>query len=97
MRLADEFTAIYVFNLRGNARTAGVQRQKEKGNVFGSGGRTTIAIFLLVRTKGHAGPATIHYRDIGDYLTAPEKLAIVGDATLDTVPWRAIEPNKYGD
>lgn len=95
--LADEFSTIYVFNLRGNARTAGALRQKEKGNVFGSGGRTTIAVFLLVRTKDHDGPATIHYRDIGDYLTAKDKLAIVDDATLDTVPWQQIAPNKHGD
>ena len=33
--LADEFTSIYVFNLRGNARTAGLLRQKEKGNEIG--------------------------------------------------------------
>ena len=95
--LADEFSSIYVFNLRGNARTAGVLRQKEKGNVFGSGGRTTIAVFLLVRKKGQDGPATIHYRDIGDYLAAREKLAIVDDATLGTVPWRQITPNQHGD
>ncbi|MCT2055871.1 DEAD/DEAH box helicase family protein [Dermabacter hominis] len=95
--LADEFSAIYVFNLRGNARTAGLLRQKEKGNVFGSGGRTTIAVFLLVRTADHDGPATIHYRDIGDYLSTKEKLAIVADSTLDTIPWRQITPNQYGD
>ncbi|SLM95676.1 putative helicase [Brachybacterium faecium] len=95
--LADEFSSIYVFNLRGNARTAGVQRQKEKGNVFGSGGRTTIAVFLLVRTKDHAGPATIHYRDIGDYLTREDKLHIVAGSTLDSVPWREITPNTHGD
>ncbi|MEV0868530.1 type ISP restriction/modification enzyme [Brachybacterium paraconglomeratum] len=95
--LTDEFSSIYVFNLRGNARTAGALRQKEKGNVFGSGGRTTIAVFLLVRKKKHGGPATIHYRDIGDYLTTKDKLAIVDDATLDTVPWRQITPNKFGD
>lgn len=95
--LAEEFSSIYVFNLRGNARTAGVLRQKEKGNVFGSGGRTTIAVFLLVRTQGHSGPATIHYRDIGDYLSREEKLAIVADSTLDAVPWQQITPNQYGD
>jgi predicted helicase len=95
--LAEEFSSIYVFNLRGNARTAGVLRQKEKGNVFGSGGRTTIAVFLLVRTQGHVGPATIHYRDIGDYLSREEKLAIVADSTLDTVPWQQIAPNRFGD
>jgi predicted helicase len=95
--LAEEFSSIYVFNLRGNARTAGVLRQKEKENVFGSGGRTTIAVFLLVRTQGHSGPATIHYRDIGDYLSREEKLAIVADSTLGTVPWQQITPNRHGD
>ncbi|MCY1684539.1 DEAD/DEAH box helicase [Kocuria sp. SL71] len=95
--LAEDFSSIYVFNLRGNARTAGVLRQKEKGNVFGSGGRTTIAVFLLVRTQGHSGPATIHYRDIGDYLTTEEKLQIVDESTLDTVPWQQITPNRHGD
>src|SRR5699024_5488440 len=95
--LAEEFSSIYVFNLRGNARTAGALRQKEKGNVFGSGGRTTIAVFLLVRTAADNGPATIHYRDIGDYLTTGEKLAIVADAAFDTVPWHQITPNQHGD
>lgn len=95
--LTDEFSTIYVFNLRGNQRTAGETSRKEGGKVFGSGSRNTVAIFLLVRTKSHAGPATIHYRDIGDYLTTKEKLAIVNDATLDTVPWQQITPNKHGD
>ncbi|MDO5661609.1 MAG: DEAD/DEAH box helicase family protein [Brachybacterium sp.] len=95
--LADEFSAIYVFNLRGNQRTAGETSRKEGGKVFGSGSRNTVAIFLLVRTSGHAGPATIHYRDIGDYLTAEEKLGIVDEAMLETMPWRPIEPNRHGD
>ena len=95
--LTDEFRAIYVFNLRGNQRTAGETSRKEGGKVFGSGSRNTVAIFLLLRTTNHDGPATIHYRDIGDYLTTKDKLDIVNDATLDTVPWRRIEPNKHGD
>ncbi|WP_340712025.1 type ISP restriction/modification enzyme [Corynebacterium phoceense] len=40
---------------------------------------------------------TIHYRDIGDYLSADEKLAIVDRSTLDNVDWQIIEPNIYGD
>ena len=50
--LEKEFSSIYVFNLRGNARTQGVIRQKEAGNVFGSGSRTPISITLLVK-KGN--------------------------------------------
>ena len=95
--LADEFSSIYVFNLRGNQRTAGEKSRREGGKVFGSGSRNTVAVFLLVRTKHHKRPATIHYRDIGDYLTTKDKLAIVDDATLDTVPWRQITPNQHGD
>ena len=39
----------------------------------------------------------IHYRDIGDYLSREEKLAIVADSTLDAVPWQQITPNRHGD
>ncbi|GHT37510.1 hypothetical protein FACS189427_10550 [Planctomycetales bacterium] len=46
---AEEFTDIYVFNCRGNARTSGEQRRKEKGNVFGEGTRTPIAITIFVK------------------------------------------------
>lgn len=95
--LAEEFSDIYVYNLRGNARTAGEQRRKEKGNVFGLGARTTVAVFLLVRAPDHIGPGTIHYHDIGDYLTEKDKLAIVDDASVRDIPWRTIAPNKYGD
>ena len=95
--LAEEFSAIYVFNLRGNQRTAGERSRKEGGKVFGSGSRNTVAIFLLVRTAGHEGSATVRYRDIGDYLTSEEKLQIVGDASLGAIPWREIAPNRHGD
>ena len=98
LSFAEDFSDIYVFNLRGNARTAGEQRQKEKGNVFASGGRTTIAITIGVkRPKGDHSPCSIHYRDIGDYLSTEEKLRIVGSSTLDTVDWQKITPNDHGD
>ena len=86
-----------MFNLRGNQRTAGERSRKEGGKVFGSGSRNTVAIFLLVRTAGHEGSATVRYRDIGDYLTSEEKLQIVGDASLGAIPWREIAPNRHGD
>ncbi|MDR3280770.1 MAG: DEAD/DEAH box helicase family protein, partial [Synergistaceae bacterium] len=47
--LRDEFSSIYVFNLRGNCRTAGEQRRREKDNVFGLGSRTPIAVTILVK------------------------------------------------
>jgi predicted helicase len=47
--LEKEFSSIYIFNLRGNARSSGEMRVKEKGNIFGSGSRTPIAITILVK------------------------------------------------
>ena len=47
--LADEFDYIYIFNLRGNARTAGDARQKEGGGFFDSGSRTPVAICFFVK------------------------------------------------
>ncbi|MBC3538367.1 DEAD/DEAH box helicase [Rufibacter sediminis] len=99
--LENEFSAIYVFNLRGNARTSGELRQKEAGNVFGGGSRTPISITLLVKNPAHTGKkAIIHYHDIGDYLNREEKLALVkkfksvGNAEM---PWKQLTPNDHGD
>jgi len=76
--LEKEFSSIWVFNTRGNARTSGELRQKEAGNVFGGGSRTPISITLLVKNpQTKAEKAKIYYHDIGDYLNREEKLAIV--------------------
>ncbi|MBR8173749.1 DEAD/DEAH box helicase [Burkholderia cenocepacia] len=96
--LQDEFADVYVFNLRGNARTQGEQRRKEAGNVFDSGSRTPVAITLLIKRKNHQGKAAIHYHDIGDYLSREQKLEIVSSfGSYQQVPWQTLEPNEYHD
>jgi predicted helicase len=95
--LSDEFTSIYIYNLRGNARASGEPRRREKDNVFGQGGRTTIAITLLVKNPAKGGPAKIHYCDIGDYLTRKQKLSIVRDSSISDMEWVSITPNEAGD
>jgi predicted helicase len=45
----QEFSSIYLYNLRGNCRTSGELRQKEAGNVFGLGSRTPVTITILVK------------------------------------------------
>ena len=75
--LEKEFSAIYVFNLRGNQRTSGEVSRKEGGKIFGSGSRTPIAITFLVKNPNvKIKKAVIHYHDIGDYLTREDKLSI---------------------
>lgn len=78
--LVDEFSSIYVFNLRGNARTSGEQRRKEKDNVFGQGTRTPITITMLIKNSESSEHGAIRYHDIGDYLTREEKLSIVASS-----------------
>lgn len=97
LSLADEFARIYVYNLRGNQRTAGELSKKEGGKVFGSGSRNTVAIFIGLRDASHSGPCEIFYRDIGDYLSREEKLAIVRQGDLDSIDWQTITPNDHGD
>ncbi len=97
--LQGEFHHVYVFNLRGNARTSGEQRRQEGDNVFDSGSRNTVAITLLVK-RSEPVPvegAQVHYRDIGDYLDREEKLAIVGDSSIESIDWTGITPNDQHD
>ena len=97
--LADDFSSVYCFNLRGNARTSGEQRRKEKSNIFGEGTRTPVAILLLVKKpKAASDTCQIFYHDIGDYLDRKQKLKIIADfATVKKIPWQTITPDKNHD
>lgn len=94
--LYKEFNHLYIFNLRGNARTSGEQRRKEKDNVFGQGTRTPITISILV--KDGSNSHEIHYHDIGDYLSQKEKLnAISGFSSIESIAWSEIIPDTNND
>lgn len=72
----QEFSNIYIFNLRGNQRTSGELSRKEGGKIFGSGSRTPIAITILVKKQGFNGRAKIMYKAVDDYLTREDKLRL---------------------
>lgn len=100
--LADEFSNLYIFHLRGNARTSGELRRKEKDNVFGQGTRTPIAISILVKNPQAKQTGNILFYDIGDYLTREQKLEKVaelkdinGITAIDG--WQQIIPDEFGD
>ena len=67
--LAEEFSSLYVFHLRGNQRTQGERSRREGGKIFGQGSRAPIAITLLVRNPKAEKRGQIHFHDIGDYLS----------------------------
>ena len=98
--LAEEFSAVYVLNLRGNARTSGELRRAEGDNAFGQGSRAPVAVTILVRNPNteHEG-CRILYRDIGDYLKREDKLALLREAgsIAGIVNWREITPDRHHD
>ena len=96
--LIEDFNHIYVFNLRGNARTSGEQRRKEAGNVFDAGSRTPVSITILVKRKGVKKDGFVRYHDIGDYLSREQKLAIVSEfGDISAIKWSFITPNVNND
>ncbi|MCY4426446.1 MAG: DEAD/DEAH box helicase family protein [Halieaceae bacterium] len=98
--LAEEFSSVYVLNLRGNQRTQGELSLREGGKIFGQGSREPVAITILVRNPqaGHEG-CRIRYRDIGDYLKREEKLAILREAgsIAGIKDWRTVTPDRHND
>lgn len=96
--LVDEFSKLYVYNLRGNQRTSGEQSRREGGKIFGSGSRTPVAICVLVKDPSHTDEAVLHYRDIGDYLNREEKLDIIArEGSIAHTEWEVIVPNEAAD
>lgn len=99
--LEQEFSSIYVFNLRGNQRTMGEISRKEGGKIFGSGSRTPIAITILVKKPNKTeDKATIYYTEVADYMTREQKLALCAeykDVANNKISWKALKPNEHND
>ncbi len=99
--LADEFSSLYVFHLRGNQRTSGETSRREGGKIFGSGSRAPIAISLLVKNPDAAQSGQIYFHDIGDHLSREDKLEKIETyASVAGIPadaWQVITPDEHGD
>jgi len=100
--LAEEFTDLYVFHLRGNQRTSGERSRKEGGKIFGSGSRAPIAISVFVKNPDAAEHGRIFFHDIGDYLDQKQKLAIIRDfggvkGISNANGWDRITPDDQND
>ncbi|RZI43666.1 DEAD/DEAH box helicase [Herbaspirillum sp. HC18] len=98
--LTDEYTHLYIFNLRGlrGLRTMGEKAKQEGGQIFDQGSGAAIAITIMVKDPNHQGPCELRYHDIGDYLSREDKLAIIerfGD--IDGIGWENLTPNAAGD
>ena len=102
LSLQEEFSQIFIYDLKGNARTSGERRRREGGNVFEAGSRTGVAITVLVKDPSYSGTAEIFYAEAEDYATRQEKLnqisafgSIEGISGADA--FRSVTPNQHGD
>jgi predicted helicase len=100
--LAEEFSSLFVFHLKGNQRTSGERSRKEGGKIFGQGSRTPVAVAVLVKNPASQEHGAIRFHDIGDYLTREQKLAITARfgsvSGIDKAKgWTKLTPDEHAD
>ena len=98
--LADEFTSIYVFDLRGRVRISGEASRREGGKIFGDSTPVGVAIVVMIRNpENQHEDCRISYRDIGDYLNLQEKRQVLVDVgTINGIEgWQTITPDRHND
>ena len=96
--LAEEFSAIYIYHLKGNQRTSGERSRQEGGKVFGEGSRAPVAIVFLVKNPETTEHGKIYFHAVGDYLTRDEKLAeLKRNVSIAHTQVNEIVPDAHGD
>ena len=96
--IAEEFSSIYIYHLKGNQRTSGERSRREGGKIFDAGSRAPIAITILVKNSNSAEKGKIYFHAVDDYLTREEKLAeIRRSRSTAEMEWQEIKPDAHGD
>lgn len=98
--LAEDFSSIYVLNLRGNTRTSRNQAPSEGGPIFGQNTRSRVTITILVKNRNAANERChIRYRDIGNHLSREEKLKTLCEARSISgfTEWQEVMPDEHHD
>ena len=92
-----EFDSIHHLNLRGNARTSGLRRQLEGGNIFDDMIRCGVGITLAAKGISD-GSAGVFYHDVGDRLTSAAKKAFLKSVKSTAgVAWTRLNPDSAGN
>ena len=96
-QIEQEFSKIYVFDLKGNSRRVNGDLAKKQGqNIFDSC-RTKVCITILIKNK-KIKKSQINYYEIEDYLTKNEKLDAINNLhSIKSIKWKSVTPSKNGD
>ena len=99
--LAEEFTDIYCFDLRGNANLSGEKGKKSGEGIFGKDGpKEPIMITILVKNPmKKSQKCNIHYKEIDDCLNLEQKSEIISNfkSIAGINDWEEITPNEEFD
>ncbi|GAB3160976.1 DEAD/DEAH box helicase [Micromonospora sonneratiae] len=98
--LAEEFSSIHIYNLRGNRREGGAEGRPifEAYNKGTGGSIATIAIVILVKNPHQSEPCVIRYAEVSDHTTARQKVdELVAARSITGLRSVPVNPNGHGD
>jgi predicted helicase len=102
--LAEEFSDLYIFHLRGDIRKNMLSRGAagEGENVFGQGSMTGVAISILVKNPTAIKRGRISFFDVGKGLSKNEKLRFIKETKSvegisSSFGWTDVVPNEKND
>ncbi|MFZ8787979.1 type ISP restriction/modification enzyme, partial [Thermocrinis sp.] len=97
--LSEEFAEVYVYDLKGDARTSGEEWRRQGDKIFDNQSRAGVCLLFLVKRKDKKGPAKIHYKAVKDYAKKEEKFAELREweEKPDQIEWQEIKPNLSHD
>lgn len=99
--LSEEFSSIYILNLRGDIRKNMLSKGKarEGQNIFEEKCMTGVSINIFVKNPSSIKVGEVFYYDIGDDLKSVEKKSVLVDfgSTSKVQAWSYLEIDGYGD
>lgn len=99
--LKEEFSSIYIFNLKGAIRGKSGDKVKREGqNIFDI--MTGVAITIMVKNPDATEHGKIYVHKVEDYLKRPEKLSYIKDmrslSGIEAIKgWVEVTPDQFND
>lgn len=91
--ISKEFNEIYIVDLKGNARTSGIRRRKEGGNVFHNQIKVGVSVYFLIRKQERNG-FRVFYTSVDDFAKSEEKLSYLRENKLQNLGFVQITPDN---